>query len=114
MKLKSFSNGYVYWCPGCDEHHYVRTKPNEQSQGWSFDGNVDLPTFNPSVKVTGKQTVIVNGEWTGEWVRGPDGKALDKSCHHFVRGGKIEYLSDCTHAMAGKTVDLPDYPEGRA
>lgn len=29
------------------------------------------------------------------------------TCHSFVRDGQIEFLSDCTHALAGKTVSLP-------
>lgn len=32
--------------------------------------------------------------------------------HCFVRNGKIEYLSDCTHEMAGKTVDCMDFEYG--
>jgi hypothetical protein len=31
-------------------------------------------------------------------------------CHSFVTDGRIQYLGDCTHAMAGQTVDLPDIP----
>ena len=27
----------------------------------------------------------------------------------FVRNGQIQFLSDCTHKMAGQTVDLPDF-----
>jgi hypothetical protein len=30
-------------------------------------------------------------------------------CHSFVRDGRIEFLSDCTHRLAGQTVDLPDF-----
>ena len=26
----------------------------------------------------------------------------------FVTDGKIQFLGDCTHALAGQTVDLPD------
>ena len=34
-------------------------------------------------------------------------------CHSFVRSGRIEFLSDSTHALAGQTVDLPDdMPDG--
>lgn len=29
-------------------------------------------------------------------------------CHSFVRDGRIQFLADCTHAMAGQTVDLPE------
>lgn len=31
-------------------------------------------------------------------------------CHCFVRNGMIEFLSDCTHALAGQTVPVPDMP----
>ena len=28
--------------------------------------------------------------------------------HSYVTDGRIQYLSDCTHPLAGQTVDLPD------
>ncbi len=28
-------------------------------------------------------------------------------CHTFVTDGRIQFLGDCTHVMAGQTVDLP-------
>jgi hypothetical protein len=34
----------------------------------------------------------------------------DYVCHSFVKEGMIEFLSDCTHDMKNKTVELPDYP----
>lgn len=34
----------------------------------------------------------------------------DEVCHSFVRAGKIEFLGDCTHALKGQTVPLPDWP----
>jgi hypothetical protein len=34
----------------------------------------------------------------------------DLVCHSFVTDGKIQFLSDCTHALAGQTVALPDWP----
>ena len=34
-----------------------------------------------------------------------------KRCHSFVTDGRIQFLSDCTHALAGQTVDLPDIKE---
>lgn len=77
---------------------------------WAFDGNVDRPTFNPSVKITGKQRVIVDGKWAGEWVRDANGKAVDMCCHYFLHAGQLEFCSDSTHALAGKTVPLPELP----
>ena len=32
------------------------------------------------------------------------------ACHTFVTDGRIQFLGDCTHALAGQTVDLPDWP----
>jgi hypothetical protein len=78
--------------------------------GWKFDGNLASPTFSPSFKHTGKQTVIVNGKWTGESHRGPDGKALDWCCHYILAKGVLNYCSDCTHALAGQSVPLPPLP----
>jgi hypothetical protein len=32
-------------------------------------------------------------------------------CHSFIRNGQIQFLSDCHHELAGKTVDLPEVEE---
>lgn len=74
-------------CPGCKDWHVIRTGPD----GWTWDGSVDVPTFSPSVLV-----------------QGPIGGVADGRCHSFVTAGRIEFLSDSTHALAGQTVDLPD------
>ena len=34
-------------------------------------------------------------------------------CHHFVTEGKIQFCGDCTHALRGQTVELPDFPADR-
>jgi hypothetical protein len=33
-------------------------------------------------------------------------------CHSFVENGRIRYLSDCTHAYAGQTVELKEIGHG--
>lgn len=75
--------GYMIECPGCD-------MPHQFDHRWTFNGDMEKPTFFPSLKVT--------------WTHGGSEKRV---CHSFVRNGKIEYLKDCTHSMAGQTVDLP-------
>lgn len=80
---------------------------------WKFDGNLERPTFSPSVKITGKQTVKKDGRWTGEWVMGPDGRALDECCHYILTAGILNYCSDCTHRFAGQQVPLPPLPSFR-
>lgn len=97
MKLqpvtKSEPTGYLMFCPACETHHFFRVP------GWYFNGDMEAPTFSPSIIVRGGPAL-------------DDGS--DRVCHSFVRNGKIEYLADCTHAMAGQTVEIPDLDEERA
>ncbi|MEB3374455.1 DUF6527 family protein [Bacteroides sp. CR5/BHMF/2] len=57
---------------------------------WNWNGDNENPTVIPSIKVTYPTPEKMN------------------ICHSFIRNGKIEYLSDCTHELAGKTVDMID------
>lgn len=86
--------GYRFHCPGCDDKHVIPTKPHER--GWDFSGTVERPTFSPSIHVYPSK-------------KGVDGKIVDTPrCHSFVRDGRIEFLAESTHALAGQTVDLPE------
>lgn len=90
-KLRFGENGRVlFWCAGCDGAHQIYVGSGDGPR-WTFDGNADNPTFAPSVLVTGHM----------------DGHEM--RCHSFVRSGRIEYLSDCSHSLAGQTIDLPDF-----
>lgn len=104
-KLRRAVNGYMHWCPGCKEMHRV-------PDSWKFNGNLEQPTFEPSVKITGKQTIVVDGKWTGGWVYGPDGKPLDYCCHYVMTNGTINFCPDCTHELSGQSIPLPDLPQG--
>jgi hypothetical protein len=101
MKVKAGVNnqgeiqGYSFYCPGCKRRHVVYTK--EQSPGgacWSFNGDIDKPTFTPSIFVNPKNHECHVPEL--------------HSCHSFIRDGKIQFLNDCTHELAGQTVELPE------
>lgn len=85
-----------FWCPGCDSCHVVRVLSQEGHPCWSFNGSDVAPTFTPSV--------LVNGPGNHRHPTVP-------TCHSFVTDGRIQFLGDCTHAMAGQTVDLPDFPD---
>lgn len=108
-KLRGLEGGRVaFICPCCNEMHQV-TVEGEGRPRWDYNGNPDAPTFAPSVLVRGVQTELDSrGEWTGDWVFGTDGKPLPLVCHSFVRNGRIQFLNDCTHALAGQTVVLTD------
>jgi hypothetical protein len=32
-------------------------------------------------------------------------------CHSFIKDGMIQFLDDCTHALAGQTVPLGEFEE---
>ncbi|MGA4552393.1 DUF6527 family protein [Methylorubrum aminovorans] len=86
----------LFWCPGCDGAHAVNVGHGPGPR-WGFNGNDERPTFTPSVLVR------YDGADAGK-----DG-APPAVCHSFVTDGRIQFLGDCTHALAGQTVPLPDF-----
>jgi hypothetical protein len=99
----------MFRCPGCKTGHQVRVDPAFGSV-WGYNGNPDAPTFTPSILVRGhKYTYGPDGEWDG-WAKDADGKPIPSVCHSFVTDGRIQFLGDCTHALAGQTVPLPEMP----
>lgn len=108
-KLRDMQDGVLcFWCPGCQDMHCVTTQSEPR---WGYNGNPKRPTFTPSIatwseakKVTDPET----GEWT--WPRDSEGKTITWRCHSSVTDGRIQFHGDCTHALAGQTVDLPDLP----
>ncbi len=77
---------WLFWCPGCESIHQCDKR-------WGFNGNQEQPTFTGSVLVHGIPSIN------------------RPTCHSFVVDGKIQFLPDCTHALTGQTVDLPDWSE---
>lgn len=104
-KLRHYRGGYAHWCPGCEEMH---TLPDS----WTFNGNLESPTFTPSFKHEGLKRVFVNGNWTGEWKRDGAGNTIPFICHYHVTAGELNFTSDSTHGLAAKKVPMPPLPEG--
>jgi hypothetical protein len=104
--------GLGFTCPGCGYHHSVRTEGKPPSWGWN--GSLDKPTFTPSLLI--RQGHFVRGlsredcGFCKREARG-GGKSPCGVCHSFVTDGRIQFLGDCTHALAGQTVDLPEIRE---
>ena len=86
----------IFKCPGCQYHHRIRVKINGQAllpePVWDWNGSEDHPTCSPSIHFL-----------TG------DGQGNNVACHSFVRDGKIQFLSDCTHSLANQTVEIPEW-----
>jgi len=109
MKFKNVENtdgthyGVTFKCPGCAMSH---TLPNQNSRPdyvgprWTFNGDYAKPTLSPSISARGAMKLDEPDE-TKDW-------DADAICHSFVTDGRIQFLGDCTHALAGQTVDLPD------
>jgi len=95
----------MHWCPGCEEIHILPDR-------WSFDGNLESPTFQPSFKHDDVQRVFADGKWTGEWKRDANGNTIRYVCHYVLTAGVLNFCGDCTHALVGKSVPLPKLPGG--
>ena len=92
-----------FWCLGCATHHRFVIKLGEGESGpcWSFDGDLEKPTFSPSLRCNPNLT--------------PEHKAAGgHRCHLFLRAGMVEYLADCTHEYAGVTMSVDDPRFGEA
>ncbi len=92
--------GYMVGCPGCEQAHLLYTVPwthewtekggtkrSKPGPVWAFNGDVNSPTFTPSL--------LCNKSWP------------ERRCHSHIRAGQIQFLDDCFHALKGQTVDLP-------
>lgn len=97
-KLRRASGGILeqmvyFLCPGClllEDTHDISAQhviPITGPRAWEYNDQREAPTFKPSIKVTHG-----NG----------------RVCHSWVTDGRIQFLGDCSHPLAGQTVDLPD------
>lgn len=92
--------GYEIMCKGCGHKHLIYTYPGYYKVTWGFNGNVDKPTFTPSIN-----------EMTGSFA---DPKYIDDPaipptrCHYIITDGKIYYCGDSTHSLKGQTIELPE------
>ena len=86
-------NYYAFHCPGCQYGHAVTVngKRNDQGASWGWNGSMDKPTFTPSINC--------------------NADSPPNRCHSFVTDGKIQFLSDCFHALKGQTVEIPDWED---
>ena len=92
-KVRGGADGKIYFeCPGCGVPHGIAVG-NGSGPRWGYNGDANKPTFTPSILV--------------QFHFGKDHKSV--VCHSFVTDGRIQFLNDCTHELAGQTVDIPDW-----
>ena len=73
---------------------------------WTWNNDREKPTLSPSILV--RSTVPITDEERDRIMAGETFEPRPLVCHSYVTDGRIQFLSDCTHALAGQTVDLPD------
>ena len=95
----------IFHCPGCKDNHQATVGT------WTFNGDLDQPTLSPSLLVRGVQWDPVAYPYFAKRAeRHPDVEVGGRIvCHSFVTDGRIQFLGDCTHVLAGQTVDLPEW-----
>ena len=91
--LRSLDGGKLaFHCPGCGHAHTITPRDElstlRKGPAWEFNGDYDRPTLKPSILVSYDR---------------PSGRFV---CHSFVTDGKIQFLDDCTHDFAGRTVEM--------
>jgi hypothetical protein len=87
--LQMHGDRLAFLCPGCDKMHTIRVNC---ADGWQWDGCVNHPTIQPSILVNpGREN--------------PNTPV----CHSYIRDGNIQFLSDCSHKLAGLTVPMTTF-----
>ena len=84
VEQDGYENEYVFFCPGCKGEHPFNTT------SWMFNGDFNKPTISPSLLCTRS-------------------KDNDYRCHSYIKEGQIQFLSDCSHDLKGKTVPLEPF-----
>lgn len=107
-----------FWCPGCNTSHHIH-HGRGLGPRWGWNGDVNKPTFTPSILVRMGHYAYSEPRdtcWCTYNQAHPEKLSpfTCQICHSFVIDGRIQFLGDCTHALAGQTVDLPNFPRGES
>lgn len=100
-RVLSRSDHQLYFmCPACEYWHGVNVDHLDRPR-WEWNGNAERPTFTPSILVRTGRAVDPSHQ--------PEEGDPPEVCHSYVTDGRIQFLTDCTHALAGQTVDIPEF-----
>lgn len=78
--------GYRFYCPACKALHPYYTVKLPDYPVWWFDGNMDQPSFSPSLRMI-----------------------QENNCHLYVTGGVLAYCNDCKHELRGQNVPMVEW-----
>jgi hypothetical protein len=78
------ADGTLLWhCPGCRTTHGV---PVVGGRRWKWNESLTAPTLAPSVKILPS--------------------LVQPLCHTFIEDGRVRFLADCSHPLAGQIVRM--------
>ena len=97
----------LWWCPGFDEIHAAHYEGTIWSMGvdgvdravgpWALTKGADgRPSLSPSYLVLGCKS------------EDPRYRSQPR-CHGYLQHGRYSFCGDSEHALAGQTVDLPEW-----
>lgn len=116
VESPSGQRAVAFYCPGCKDYHVIPITPGTKDS-WHWNGDVDKPTFHPSVDVKSGHYMDSHQPGSSCWCTYNKEHPEDAEdgfecmhCHSFVTNGTIRFLTDSTHALAGQEVPLPDLP----
>lgn len=145
----------ITWCPGCKARHAFTVEVYQRPDGtthtsrqngepmptWTWDGNLESPTFQPSLlcyssvqtckathttepcvdhencdekfhKITNYYDVDDESKWTyGHEQTNHDGACTWGNCHSFLHNGVWDFLGDSAHELAGQRVPMEPLPD---
>lgn len=89
-KREGNDNFYLFFCEGCKCCHFFQTGIGR----WSWNENFEKPTVTPSILARGEFSERIN---------------KNLICHSVITDGKIEFMDDSTHELAGLTIELKEF-----
>lgn len=93
----------TFYCPGCQAEHLIFV---DLPGAWTWNRNLDKPSVSPSILV--RAVVPLNDSEIERVMNGEHVEPVLTVCHSFIEDGKIRFLNDCTHDLAGQIVDIPE------
>jgi hypothetical protein len=82
----------LHWCPACERGHTIDVhEQNRDGKLLGWDGDVERPTIAEAVRHERDGVV----------------------CEYVLQAGVLYYLPTSTHALAGQSRHLIEYPLGR-
>lgn len=95
---------YSFHCPGCGHPHVYFTDKAHSKIVWKFNGNLDKPSFTPSLM--NKWGKNADPKWIEP--NEPSTTGWSGQCHLWITDGIINYAKDSTHHLAGEHIPMVD------